>query len=69
MGISTIFCAAILFAACGKECVCTTTRTTSTMHDVLTTEMGKMSEKDCQAYNGTVNDGVGVTRTIVCELD
>lgn len=64
-----MFCAAVLLASCGKECVCTTTRTTSTMNDVMKTEMGKMSQKDCEAYNGTVNDGVGVTRIIVCELD
>ena len=62
-------CVALLLASCGKECVCKTTRVTTTTNDTRTDEMGKMSEDDCLKYNGTVNDGEGVVRTIDCHLN
>lgn len=58
-----------LFASCEKQCVCKTTRTTSTTIDVMENEMGKMSEKKCLEYNGTIADGEGVVRVIDCHLN
>ncbi|MBO4646361.1 MAG: hypothetical protein J5642_07595 [Bacteroidales bacterium] len=68
---STVLLAFVGFCicSCGKECVCKTTRTTATTLDTLNKEMGKMSEKDCLEYNGTVNDSEGVVRTIDCHLN
>lgn len=65
----TLLFAVLLLSSCGKECVCKTTRVTPTMNDSMETEMGKMTEKECLEYNGTVNDGIGVTRTIDCHLN
>lgn len=67
--IAVIAMTVVLFASCGKECVCKTTRITATMNDSRVDEMGKMPEKDCLEYNGTVNDGEGVVRTIDCHLE
>ena len=61
--------AAALFSSCEKNCMCKTTRVTATTNDSRTDDMGKMSEKKCLEYNGTVNDGEGVVRTIDCHLD
>lgn len=58
-----------LFSSCGKSCLCKTTRVTATTNDSRIDDMGKMSEKDCLEYNGTVNDGEGVVRTIDCHLE
>ena len=56
------------FSSCKKECVCTVTYPTATMSVSKPYEMGKMDEKDCQEYTGTVVDGDGVSRTLNCEL-
>lgn len=63
------FAIVFLFSACQKQCVCKTTRITATTHDVMENEMGKMTEKDCLEYNGTVTDGEGITRIIDCHLN
>ena len=61
--------AVVLFSACEKNCLCKTTRVTATTNDSRVDDMGKMSETKCLEYNGTVNDGEGVVRTIDCHLD
>lgn len=66
---AVVLFAALLLPSCGKQCVCKTTRVTATTNDSRTDEMGRMTEKECLEYNGTVNDGEGVVRTIDCHLD
>ena len=61
--------AVVLFSSCEKNCLCKTTRVTATTNESRTDDMGKMSEKKCLEYNGTINDGEGVVRTIDCHLD
>ncbi len=60
---------AVLFSSCGKECICTTSYVTATKNDVMTSEMGKMSEDDCLSYNRTFTESEGVVRIIDCKLD
>ena len=64
-----LFAIVFMFSACQKQCVCKTTRITATTTDVMENEMGKMTEKDCLEYNGTVTDGEGIIRTIDCHLN
>ena len=69
LAIAILFATLIVFTSCEKQCVCKTTRITNSTNDVMENEMGKMSEKECLEYNGTVIDGVGITRTIDCHLN
>ena len=59
----------ILFSACSRECVCTTTYQTVTVNESKVSEMGRMSAKSCEEYNGSYADSDGVLRTVTCKLD
>lgn len=68
--VLSLVCTMILvFASCGHECVCTTTYMTLTVNESVTSEMGKMSQEDCEEYNGEYNDSEGVLRKVTCVID
>lgn len=67
--VSLLLVVGAFLSACDRECVCTTTYKTVTLNESKVSEMGKMSAKHCEEYNGSYEESDGVLRTVTCELD
>lgn len=66
--VASIVAVTALLSSCGKECVCTTTYETYTLSRSVESEMGKLTEKECSAYNQSYAESEGVFRTVTCVL-